>query len=389
MPAKTTIQVRRDTAANWSAINPKLALGEIGLETDTGKFKVGNGTNQWNSILFYSNVLSNDSRLSDTRTPSANSITDSMIASTLSASKITGIAVTQADTGTVTSAMILTGTIVDSDISASAAIAPSKISGTALVSGQGVPTGGATNAILTKSSGTDYATQWVSAGDISQGYRYVQTRIYPSSGTFDKSKAFDGTNTTPWLRAVRIRMVGGGGGGGGSTGGASGASNGAGGGGGGYSESFILASNIASGSITVTVGTGGTGGTAGNNAGVVGNPSSFNSTTVVANGGSGGAGMAAAGTGTSFAIAGAGGAAGTGDITLVGGSGGNGRVTAGVSVVGGYGGASQLGGSIQQPGTAQAAGLAYGGGGTGGLSATTSTAGGAGASGVVFIDLYA
>ena len=37
----TRIQVRRDTAANWTENNPILAPGEIGFETDTGLFKIG------------------------------------------------------------------------------------------------------------------------------------------------------------------------------------------------------------------------------------------------------------------------------------------------------------------------------------------------------------
>ena len=48
------IQFRRDTAANWTLINPLLAEGEIGNETDTGKFKVGNGTTLWNSLPYSS-----------------------------------------------------------------------------------------------------------------------------------------------------------------------------------------------------------------------------------------------------------------------------------------------------------------------------------------------
>ena len=45
----TLIQLRRGTAAEWSAANPVLASGEIGLETDTGLFK---GTsNQTNARL--------------------------------------------------------------------------------------------------------------------------------------------------------------------------------------------------------------------------------------------------------------------------------------------------------------------------------------------------
>jgi hypothetical protein len=41
------IQLRRDTGANWSASNPVLAAGEIGVELDTRRFKIGNGTSAW------------------------------------------------------------------------------------------------------------------------------------------------------------------------------------------------------------------------------------------------------------------------------------------------------------------------------------------------------
>lgn len=41
------LQLRRDTAANWTSANTVLAAGEIGYETDTGKFKIGNGTSNW------------------------------------------------------------------------------------------------------------------------------------------------------------------------------------------------------------------------------------------------------------------------------------------------------------------------------------------------------
>ena len=44
------IQLRRDTAANWTANNPILAQGELGLETNTNKIKCGNGTTAWNSL---------------------------------------------------------------------------------------------------------------------------------------------------------------------------------------------------------------------------------------------------------------------------------------------------------------------------------------------------
>lgn len=44
------IQVRRDTAANWTSANPVLADGEIGYEKDTQQIKVGDGTTAWNSL---------------------------------------------------------------------------------------------------------------------------------------------------------------------------------------------------------------------------------------------------------------------------------------------------------------------------------------------------
>lgn len=44
------IQLRRDTAANWTSANPTLASGEFGLETDTDQFKVGDGTTAWTSL---------------------------------------------------------------------------------------------------------------------------------------------------------------------------------------------------------------------------------------------------------------------------------------------------------------------------------------------------
>jgi hypothetical protein len=47
------IQLRNDTAANWTSANPTLAAGEVGLETNTGKLKIGNGTTAWNSLAYF------------------------------------------------------------------------------------------------------------------------------------------------------------------------------------------------------------------------------------------------------------------------------------------------------------------------------------------------
>jgi hypothetical protein len=48
------IQLRRGTAAEWTAANPTLAEGELGLETDTAKYKIGNGSTAWNSLSYSS-----------------------------------------------------------------------------------------------------------------------------------------------------------------------------------------------------------------------------------------------------------------------------------------------------------------------------------------------
>ena len=46
------IQVRRDTAALWTTINPILAEGEFGYERDTGKLKMGAGTSTWTALSY-------------------------------------------------------------------------------------------------------------------------------------------------------------------------------------------------------------------------------------------------------------------------------------------------------------------------------------------------
>jgi len=46
------IQLRRDSAADWTSANPTLAQGEVGFETDTYKFKIGNGVTPWNGLIY-------------------------------------------------------------------------------------------------------------------------------------------------------------------------------------------------------------------------------------------------------------------------------------------------------------------------------------------------
>ena len=48
----SNIQLRRGTASEWTSENPILALAEIGLETDTNSFKVGDGITAWSSLPY-------------------------------------------------------------------------------------------------------------------------------------------------------------------------------------------------------------------------------------------------------------------------------------------------------------------------------------------------
>ena len=46
-------RVRRRTASDWTALNEVLLSAEIGLETDTGKIKIGDGTTEWNGLAYF------------------------------------------------------------------------------------------------------------------------------------------------------------------------------------------------------------------------------------------------------------------------------------------------------------------------------------------------
>ena len=220
-----------------------------------------------------------------------------------------------------------------------------------------------------------------------QGWR--QQVIFTANGFFSKA-------TYPWLKRIRIRMVGGGGGGGGcALTAAAQAAAGAGGGGGAYIESKVEVAALA-GAETVTIGAGGAGGAAGNNAGVAGTDTTMTPIGATADAGSGGAGGA-----STVAAANAGGVGGVqadsvGDIEIDGGAGDNARTYEGSVVQEGGGGPSQLSeqGAMAAviTGAAGSAGQLYGGGGGGGYNGPSeggTRAGGAGAAGIIIVDLYA
>jgi len=115
------IQFRRDTAAAWTAANPVLASGELGLETDTSYYKIGNGSTAWTSLAYGSIV--------GTITIPDNSITSA---------KIVDGAIVNADinasAGITYGKLNLTNSIVAGDITAGAVTA-TKLASTAVTAG--------------------------------------------------------------------------------------------------------------------------------------------------------------------------------------------------------------------------------------------------------------
>ena len=223
-----------------------------------------------------------------------------------------------------------------------------------------------------------YNTDWeVVANSGKRTLSYADTLYFTSSGTFTKA-------TYPWLRAINVKVQSGGGGGSGQ---AANSERGQGGGGGGtYAEKFITDIASLDASITVTRGDGGAGGVGG--LGSNGGTSSFGSI-ISATGGTsptnnGGAGETGSTTGADIEFKGSGGIAGSD--------------AGGLSIPGGAGGSSHLGGggagARNRSGVNHAQngfnGSNYGGGGGGSAGNDTHAAlnGGNGAPGIVIVELY-
>ena len=78
------VQFRRGTAAQWTSANPILSQGEAGYEYDTGKFKIGNGSQAWNSLPYSSGTTG--------PTGPTNSLTIGTVSAGPAAATITGTA---------------------------------------------------------------------------------------------------------------------------------------------------------------------------------------------------------------------------------------------------------------------------------------------------------
>lgn len=137
MPVQNLIQIRRGTASQWTSTNPTLSAGEWGLETDTGRYKAGDGITSWTSLK-YSSILpnSNDFVVSSGLgvTFGTNGIPVTVSVSGLTTSQITDF--NSAVSGIVASGTLSTEQVMD-------------IVGTGIVAGSGISTSYNGNSQLT------------------------------------------------------------------------------------------------------------------------------------------------------------------------------------------------------------------------------------------------
>ena len=154
MPAQTVIKVRRDTAANWTSVNPTLASGEIGFETDTNKLKIGNNSDAWTALDYASGGASVTISETAPASPTAGSVwfnstegnsyiyyDNFWVPVSPSKSGLPGV-VQQPEAPSTTDVLWL-----DTDETPDVP----------------VPFGGTTGQVLAKSSSADYDTEWVDA----------------------------------------------------------------------------------------------------------------------------------------------------------------------------------------------------------------------------------
>jgi len=129
------IKLRRDTAANWTSVNPILATGEPGLETDTLKLKYGDGVNRWNSLSYPTVLLPTTIPNATTATNVASGTSNQLLVQIapgttgfITAPTIpgflqwTGSSFTWSSTSTVAAAQTLTGAILAPNVTTAAGL---------------------------------------------------------------------------------------------------------------------------------------------------------------------------------------------------------------------------------------------------------------------------
>jgi len=124
------LQLRADTAANWTSVNPILLANELGRETDTGKIKIGNGTSTWTSLAYQAwatlPVAVNAGGTGQTSYTDGELLIGNTTGNTLTKATLTagsGVAITNG-TGSIT---VAASGIADANIASDAAIVDTKL----------------------------------------------------------------------------------------------------------------------------------------------------------------------------------------------------------------------------------------------------------------------
>ena len=191
------IQHRRGTAQQWHNVNPILAEGELGVETDTLKIKMGDGVTDWNHLVYFTQGAVGPANSISIGTVTSGATSSATITGTAPLQTL-NLVLEQGDAGTITAGTTTTklpgtsaevtnsgdnknavfdfkiprgttvavGTTTTGSTSSVAAVtnsgtASDLILDFAIPRGAGVPTGGTAGQILAKSSGTDFDTIWM------------------------------------------------------------------------------------------------------------------------------------------------------------------------------------------------------------------------------------
>ena len=160
----TQIQLRRDTASDWTSNNPTLALGELGWESDTNKFKIGDGSTAWTSLDYTSDgtaisQLNTNVTVADSGSGTITATVDGTTEMIIAAGAITGVGSITLDNTTAPNAdgMLANKKFVDDQIAA--------ISSLSLIDEDNMATDSATRP-PSQQSVKAYADTKASTGDI-------------------------------------------------------------------------------------------------------------------------------------------------------------------------------------------------------------------------------
>jgi len=225
------IKLRRDTAANWTSVNPILATGEPGLETDTLKLKYGDGVNRWNALSYPTVLLPTTIATATTATNVASGTSNQLLVQIAPGTtgfittptipgflQWTGSSFTWSSTSTVAAAQTLTGSILAPNITTAAGLTTigtvsvlSTMAGNLAVTGTttmaGVIINGTTthNNTLTVSTGGLVVTQ--GGATITAGGLTVNSGGVTITGTSSITGNVTLTGTTNHVGLMRINGV--------------------------------------------------------------------------------------------------------------------------------------------------------------------------------------